>query len=79
MLEQTHAELRTGLDRATLLPIGTGFAQLSAGMVKPWGGTLDAFVRAELGARPLANLSAFAFAEANRFGAQAGVGARVTF
>lgn len=68
-----------GLDRAGLLPTGTGYAELTAGVAKPWQGDLDAYVRGELGWHPTDSLSAFAFAEGGLRGVQAGVGARVTF
>ncbi len=53
--------------------------EVSAGVSKAWSGGLDAFLRAELGWRPADTLSVFAFAEADRIGLQAGLGARVTF
>lgn len=67
------------MDRAKLLPIGTGSFDVTAGLSNPWGGQLDAFVRAELGWHPTDSLAAFAFAQADRVGVQAGIGARVTF
>lgn len=58
---------------------GTGFAELTAGVDKPWAGDLNAFVRGELGWHPKDNLEAFAFGQADLHGAQAGIGARVSF
>ncbi len=71
--------MRSGLDRVAQLVPGTGFLDVTAGVAKPWQGSLDAFVRAEAGWHPTDNLSAFAFAQADLQGAKAGIGARVTF
>ena len=58
---------------------GAGFANLVAGVRNDWRTGLDAFVRGEVGFRPAENVSLFGFGEADVHGAQAGVGARVTF
>lgn len=81
-----RAEVRQGLDRVALLPKGTGYAELSAG-VRGVGGDVVGFARGELGWHPRDNLSLFAFGEADvTLGGrllppsyQAGVGLRVTF
>lgn len=73
------AEVRAGLDRAASLVPGSGYAELTAGVVKPWESGLNAFVRAEIGWHPAENVSLFAFGEADVHGAQAGVGSRITF
>ena len=72
-------EVRSGLDRARLLPVGTGYAELTAGLAQSWGGGLDAYVRGELGWHPADGLTAFGFAQADRVGVQAGLGARINF
>ncbi len=71
--------MRAGLDRAATLVPGTGYAELTAGVARPWGEGLEAYARIEAGWRPLTNLSAFAFGEATLQGASAGIGARLTW
>ncbi len=71
--------MRSGLERVGRLAPGSGFAEVTAGVVAPWSGALDAYVRAELGWHPTESLSAFAFAQAGLQGAQAGVGGRLRF
>jgi len=71
--------VRSGLDRAHQLLPDTGFAEVTAGVNHPWQGGLGAFVRGELGWHPTDNLDAFAFAQADLVGVQAGVGARLSF
>lgn len=71
--------MKAGLERAASLVPGSGYFEVSAVAAKPWGGALDAFVRAELGWHPTDSLTAFGFAQADLQGAQAGVGARLTF
>lgn len=78
-----RAEVRQGLDRAGLLPTGTGYVELSAGVRADAGGAA-AFARGELGWRPRENLSVFAFGEGTAGLRQpaafmAGVGARLNF
>ena len=72
-----------GLDRAKGLEVGRGYFSITGGVTSAAG----AFVRAELGARPLEQLEVFAYAQASTgfpvmqpsFGPvfEAGVGARV--
>ncbi len=69
----------SGLDRVGLLVPGSGFAQVTAGVSKGWQSGLDAFVRGEVGFKPRENVDLFGFGQANLQGAQAGVGARLTF
>ncbi len=69
----------SGLTRASLLPVGTGFLDVTAGVVRPWSGGMDGYVRAEIGIRPLDNVDLFGFAQAGLVGVAAGAGARVTF
>lgn len=45
----------------------------------PWGGELDATIRAELGWHPRDGLMAFAFAEAGIHEVQAGLGVKLVF
>ena len=71
--------MRAGLDRASKLLPGTGYAELTAGLVKPWAEGLGGYVRGELGMHLNQGLSAFAFAEATLQGGQAGVGARLSW
>ncbi len=72
-----RAAVLSGLDRVGMLTPRTGYAELTAGVAMPWIGDTSAFLRAEVGLRPLENLSAFAFVEATRLGATAGLGVRV--
>ncbi len=58
---------------------GSGFANLTAGVSNAWGGSLNAFVEAEVGFKPRENVDLFGFAKADRLGSSAGVGARVLF
>ncbi len=74
-----RAELRSGLDRASRLVPGSGFAELTAGVVHPWQGDTSAFLRGEVGWHLAEPLAAFAFAQADRVGIQAGIGARLSF
>lgn len=67
------------MDRVGKLFPGTGFAELTAGITKPWDGALNAAVRAEVGFKPRDNVDLFGFGQADLRGAQAGVGARITF
>ena len=78
-LAPVREEVRSGLERAKLLPVGAGYAELTAGLANPWGGDLNAYVRAELGWHPTDTLTAFGFAQADRAGVQAGIGARLTW
>lgn len=71
--------MRAGLDRVGKLLPGTGFAEVTGGVRSDWQSGLDAFVRGEVGFKPRENVDLFGFAEADRVGVQAGVGARVTF
>lgn len=71
--------MRAGLDRAELLGVGHGYAEATAGLVRPWDGQLSAFARIEAGAHSLAGLDLFAFGRADLVGVQAGAGARVTW
>ena len=71
--------MRSGLERVALLPVGTGYAEITAGVAHSWQAGLDAFVRGEIGIKPRENVDLFGFAQADRAGAQAGVGARVTW
>ena len=54
-------------------------ASVAAGVSAPWGGPLDPFARAELAWRPTVPLSVFGFGQVDRFGSQAGIGARLDF
>ncbi len=67
------------MNQASLLPVGTGSFDLTAGISDSFGGGLDAFVRGELGWHPTDRLTGFAFAQADRVGVQAGLGIRGTF
>lgn len=71
--------MRAGLDRAAKLVPGSGFAEVTAGIRNDWQSGLNAFVRGEVGFKPRENVDLFGFAEADRVGFQAGVGARLTF
>lgn len=78
-----RAEVRSGLDRASLLPVGTGYAELSAG-VRSLGGDVTGYVRGEVGWRPAPRVSVFGFGEGTFGGSlgpgwMAGIGARVGF
>lgn len=79
VLVAVRAEVRSGLERASLLPTGTGFASVEAIARMPWGGELDATIRAELGWHPRDGLMAFAFAEAGIHEVQAGLGVKLVF
>ena len=57
------------------VPVGAGFVEARAG----FSSALGAFGRVEAGFRPVENVGMFGFGQADRFGVQAGVGARVTF
>ena len=76
-------EVRAGLDRVSLLPVGTGYAELSAG-ARGLGGSAVGFVRGEVGWRPAQRVSVFGFGEGTFGGPlgpawMAGVGARVSW
>lgn len=74
------AEVRAGLDRVGSLVPGTGYLELTAGVSKPWDDALSAFARAEAGWKPRENVDLFGFAQVDtQNGAQAGVGARLTW
>lgn len=78
-----RAEVRAGLDRVSLLPVGSGYAELSAG-ARGIGGEVVGFVRGEVGWRPAPSVSVFGFGEATFGGSMgpgwmAGIGARVGF
>lgn len=70
------AEVRAGLDRAQLLPVGKFEATVSAGVNHPFSGGLGAFVRGEVDWHPRESLTAFGFAQADTDGLTAGVGMR---
>lgn len=55
------AEVRSGLDRAKLLPVGGGYLEATAGL----NSLVGAFGRVEAGVRPLENLTAFAYGQAS--------------
>ncbi len=62
------------------MPPGTGFAELTAGLTQPWGGTFDAFVRGQAVANLVPGLAAFGFGQADlRGGLSAGLGLRGTW
>lgn len=58
---------------------GSGFFDLTAGVVAPFGGPIDVSARAELGVKPSESTSIFGFAEATLKQVQAGLGFRKTF
>lgn len=74
-----RAAVLSGLDKVGMLAPGRGFAEITAGVAKPWQGELDAYVRAELGFRPRDWLDLFGFGQADLRGVQAGAGARLRF
>lgn len=83
-MDLARAEVRSGLDRAKLLPVGGGFLEATAGLTStPLGGA--AFARLEAGARPLEALTVFGYGQASTplqaFAPtfEAGVGLRVGF
>lgn len=74
------AEVRAGLDRVAKLIPGSGYLELTAGVAKPWDDALSAYARAEVGWKPRENVDLFGFAQVDsQSGAQAGVGARLTW
>lgn len=78
-----RAAIRSGLARAELLPVGDGYAEVSAG-ARGVGLSAVAFARGELGARVAERAAVFAFAEAMLPSTltpewQAGIGARVSW
>lgn len=73
------AEVRAGLERVHSLIPGSGFASVTAGLTKPWGASLEAFVSGEVGFKPRENVDLFGFARADLAGVVAGLGARVTW
>lgn len=79
LVAPVKAEVRSGLERVSLLPVNTGYAEITAGINNPWSGTLGAFVRGEVGWHPAENVSVFGFAEANTTGFMAGAGANFSF
>lgn len=82
-MDLARAEVRSGLDRAKLLPVGGGYLEATAGMTSKLGG--GAFARLEAGMRPLENLTLFGYGQVSTplqtFApvAEAGVGLRLTF
>lgn len=82
-----RAEVRQGLDRVDLLPVGRGYAELSAGVRGTPGGDVLGYARGEVGYRPTSALSLFGFGEADvTLGGRllppswmAGIGARYSF
>lgn len=78
-LDVPKAEVLAGLDRAAKLLPGAGYFEVAGVARMPWGGALDAFVRAEVGWHPTDSLTAFAFAQADLQRVQAGIGARVSW
>ncbi len=78
-LAPVKAEVKSGLDRVQELIKGGGFAELTAGVVKPYDGELDGFVRGEVGYKPTDTTSFFGFVEATLKQAQAGLGFRKDF
>lgn len=82
-----RAEVRQGLDRVDLLPVGRGYAELTAGVRGLPEGDVLGYARGELGYRPTSALSVFGFAEADLTlggrlqppGWMAGVGLRYSF
>lgn len=82
-----RAEVRQGLDRVDARAVGTGYAELTAGVRGLPGGDVLGFARGELGYRPTERLSVFGFGEADvTLGGRllppswmAGVGARYSF
>lgn len=72
-------EVLTGLDRVAALVTHTGFAELTAGVLVPFGQSPDAFARLEAGWHPDEAISLFGFAEAKLRQFTAGLGARVSF
>jgi hypothetical protein len=68
--------VRDGLGRALGMPVGKGYADLTAGIAQDAG----MYVRGELGWHPIPDLAAFAFGEASTTAPwDAGVGIRYTF
>jgi hypothetical protein len=63
----------------SLLPVATGFVEVTAGVVAPWQDRLNAYVRGEVGFRPHSRVDLFGFAQASLDGFQGGIGARATF
>jgi len=80
-MDLAKAEVRSGLDRARLLPVGGGYLEATAGVTSIGA----AFGRVEAGARPLTNLTAFAYGQLSTslqtFApvAEAGVGLRFSW
>lgn len=75
-----QAEVRAGLDRVAKLIPGSGYLELTAGVDKPWDAALNAYVRTEIGWKPHESVDLFGFAQADtQSGAQAGIGARLTW
>jgi hypothetical protein len=71
--------LRQGLETVSALPVGKGYAQLSAGIYKPWGEDWNAFGRLEAGYHVLDPVALFAYGQVDRWGAHAGAGLRFKF
>ncbi len=67
------------MDRVESTKVGTGFAELTAGVNNSWDHGFNAFVRGEVGWHPAQNVDLFGFGQADMGGASAGVGARITF
>lgn len=55
------SEVRSGLERAKLLPVGGGYLEATAGLTSLAG----AFGRIESGVHPVENLTAFAYGQAS--------------
>jgi len=74
-----RAEVASGLNRVAALPVGRGYASLTAAVdLTGW------VARGEVGWRPRANVDLFAFGEVSQtwgrpVAAMAGVGARLRF
>jgi len=62
-----------GLSRTMLLPTRTAYVETSVGATQAAG----AYARAEVGLRPVEPVGLFGFGQVDRFGWQAGAGARL--
>ena len=60
--------------KASLLPVGGAFYDVTAGVRAPWQGDLTAYLRAEAGWHPTDWFTAGGFVEANTREVMAGVG-----
>jgi len=81
-IEGVRGEVRSGLDKASLLPVGRGYLEATVGARS----TAGLFARIEAGARPAQHLTVFGYGQVatgipglQAFGSvwEAGVGARV--